>query len=496
MREDRALRESIALFVLCAWPAWIVTVPPLQDLANHLATAFVQSHLERYPELVSNGFLKTNSTLFLFLHLASRVVSLRLAAKIFVTIVCGVSAFAYPRAIRALGGNVHSASFLLWPFVHNWFVAMGMLDYALSIPLALLVLVELRARPWLAAILAVLVWYTHAFGVVVLAGLVALEIVATRKWRDALALFAPLVPALALLGSSIVAQLDREATAGSTLLFESAPALVYGAWSEFLWSLSKWTAPTLAVAGVLAWFGVKRFRESRPFFSPLAMGVLVALYAIVPYHWHHWYFVCSRALPFVWFGCALRVPELARAPKIALGACAVAFSIGLGVEYARTARSWDDFARGEVAVPEGARLLPMIFDRKGPSGENTWPMAHAWGLYVIDRATSAPLVFAHSRSFPLSYATPPEPRFEGITLEYFPPRMRSPDAMCEDARAQGIALDCAREYERAWRAFWADAAPRFDRVAMYGATREVRAQIPASFRVLFDEGETLVLATK
>lgn len=199
-----------------------------------------------------------------------------------------------------------------------------------------------------------------------------------------------------------------------------------------------------------------------------------SLYIGLPYQSHRWYYVTSRVLPFLWMGCALRVPEMPRVTRVALGACAVAFSAGLGIEYVQNAHVWDAFSRGEAAVPARSRLLPMIFDRKGPHGDNTWPMLQAWGLYVIDRDTSAPLVFAHSKSFPLSYATQPPLRFHQITLEEFPQESHSPAE---------------------WKEFWDDAAPRFDRVVMYGANANVRAEIPKTFRVLFDEGETLVLAT-
>jgi len=493
MRADRPThwRESLALFLLTAWPSWVVPVPPLQDLPNHLASAFVQSHSALYPELVSNGFFKTNATLYLFLHLATAVVSPRVAAKIFVTLVCAVGAFAYPRAVRALGGNVHSASFLLWPFVHDWFVAMGMLDWALAVPLALLVLAELGTRPVLAGALAVLVWYTHAFGVVMVGLLVGIEVLETRAWR----LLVPLAPAFALTLWSVALQLGSETTAGGpALVFQTPLAILYGAWAEWLWSLSKWTIASLACALVLAYFGARRFREARPFFSPLAFGVLVLMCALVPYQWHHWYFVSSRVLPFAWMACALRVPELPRWGKAALGACALSFSAGLGVEYVQNASVWTAFRRGEVAVPERARLLPMIFDRKGPHGDNTWPMAHAWGLYVIDRETSAPLVFAHSRSFAVRYASEPPARFHGITLEYFPQHMKTRRIYCDEHHVPDA--DCARAYREAWSAFWADAAPRFDRVVTYGVTADARAEIPPSFRVLFEEGETLVLGVR
>ena len=499
MRADadgraRHWRESLVLFALAAWPAWAVSMPPLQDLPNHLASAFVELHPGSYPDFVSNGFVKTNAALFLFLHVLAPHVGYRVAAKLFVTLTCAVGAFAYPRAVGALGGNVHSASFLLWPFVHNWFVAAGMVEYALCVPLVLLVLAEIRTRPVVAGALAALVWYTHAFGVIVLGLLVALELVATRRWKDAPRLALPLAPAVALTLWSVALQLGSETHApGRARMWQSIPATLYGAWAEWLWSLTKWTLPTLVVAAALAWFGARRFREPRPFFSPLAFGVLVVLCFATPYQWHHWYFVSSRFFPFAWMACAVRVPELASWAKAALGAAALAYSAGLGVEYVQNARVWEGVCRGERAVPVGARLLPMVFDRKGPHGDNTWPMPHVWGLYVVDRGTSAPLVFAHSKSFALSYAKEPPPRFHGITLEYFPQHMKTREVYCGE---HGVAAsDCARAYHEAWAEFWADAAPRFDRVLMFGATDDARAEIPKTFGVLFEEGETLVLST-
>ena len=40
-------------------PLLLVDVPPFQDLPNHLATATVIEHPDRYPEFVFNGFFKT-----------------------------------------------------------------------------------------------------------------------------------------------------------------------------------------------------------------------------------------------------------------------------------------------------------------------------------------------------------------------------------------------------------------------------------------------------
>jgi hypothetical protein len=70
--------------------------------------------------------------------------------------------------------------------------------------------------------------------------------------------------------------------------------------------------------------------------------------------------------------------------------------------------------------------------------------------------------------------------------------MKTRAVYCEENHVAG---DCARAYDTAWREFWADAAPRFDRVLMFGVTPDARAEIPKTFRVVYEEGETLILST-
>jgi len=501
------------LFVLGAWPTWVVGVPPLQDLPNHLATAVVLAHPEAYPDFVSNGFLKTNSALFLFLHVLGRPLGLVVAGKLFVTLTIAAGAWAYPRAVERLAGpgKVWSAALVLWPMVHNWFVAMGMLDYALAVPLALTTLVWLdetrrEASLWrsvAAGASAVLVWYTHAFAVIVLAFLVAIECLRAGAPREiapkaaaARRLIPPLLPALGLTATSAFTQLASESHAGSLgTMFQGALPLVYGAWSEWLWSMTKWTSASLLVAATLAYFGARRFREPHPFFSPLAFALLGLTYLLLPYYSRQWFYIGARLLPFLWMACVLRMPErLAPWLRGLLVAGALAWSTGLGVEYVRIARDWDELRRAETAVPQGSRLLPLIFERKGPHGDNTWPMLHAWGLFVVDRQTSAPLLFAHSRSFPVTYANEPPARFHQLNLEAFPTAMASSRAYC-DAITESVVLDdCPARYREAWKEFWADASPRFDRVLMYHPGDEVRSAIPADYEIVYDVSGIVVLA--
>ena len=59
-----------------------------------------------------------------------------------------LGAIALPRFVLSFAGRRRMvvASFFAWPMVQNWFVSMGMLDFAMGIPLATLLLVALNAQ--------------------------------------------------------------------------------------------------------------------------------------------------------------------------------------------------------------------------------------------------------------------------------------------------------------------------------------------------------------
>ena len=81
-----------------------------------------------------------------------------------------------------------TATFFAWPFVHNWFVSMGMLDFALGVPLSLYALLLLsrqqRAWSWPRAAgiagVAVATWYAHVFALMVAHLLVGVHVLAER----------------------------------------------------------------------------------------------------------------------------------------------------------------------------------------------------------------------------------------------------------------------------------------------------------------------------
>jgi hypothetical protein len=513
VRSDRraALACSVALFALTAWPTWIVDLPPLQDLPNHLASAWVQLHPDRYPELVSNGFLKTNSALFLFLHVAAKLVPMRVAAKLFITLTLAVGAWVYPRAVAKLGsGNPVTASLVLWPFVHNWFLAMGMLDWVIGIPLGIATLVALdahRAAPSLlravyAAVLALAVWYTHAFVFMVVCLLVAIEVAVTgkplelrAKLESAKRLVVPLVPAIFVTLLAVADQLSTETTrATQDVRYRSIVAALYGTWAEWFWSMTKWTITSIVPCVVIAYFGVRRmFRARPPFFSPVAVLTLAIACACVPHLAFRWFFFASRFIPFLWIALVLRLPsELPRWLERALVVSALAFSAGLGIEYMHVARDWTRATSGEPYVPVGSRMLALTFETKGRYGDNTWPMTHVASLYGVDRDVMSPSFFTHSTSFPITAKTFPPRQFEQLVIEAFAGEMQHESDFCEHSTPV-VPTDCVAAYADAWRSFWRQAAARYDHALLLDPSSDVRKNIPPSSTVDFDKDGVVVL---
>jgi hypothetical protein len=503
---------SAVLFVVAAWPLALVAVPPFQDLPNHLATITVLQHPEQYPEFVFNGFFKTNSALFTWLLVVGRVVGTPLASKLFVLLVLALGALAYPRFVLSFAGRRRMvvSLFFAWPMVHNWFLSMGMLDFALCVPLATLLLVGLNAqrqqptvvRGLCLALLAGVAWYAHVFPLLVVQMLVAIHVVTRRSWRDRLLaardLVPPLLPSTGLVAASLWVHYTEPvgAMTGYVALGKMLPVweLFYNLWAECFWSFTWLELATLVPCIGMGVWAIYRWRDDVPFFGPVAFAALAALYFFTPYITTNWFHVNSRFIPFLWLAALVRLPErLPRRVPAVLAGCALTYTAGMGVDYVRLDRDWVRFTAGMSAVPEGAKLLPLIFRSKGTS-ENTRSLLHAWGFYVTQKETSAPLLFAHSRSFPVMYREPPPTQFNHLVLESFAPSMASPDWMCNVLRSGGVAIDdCDGEWRERWSEFWRDAEPQFDHVLMWRAPKEVTALVPVDYHVVFQRDELTIL---
>jgi hypothetical protein len=258
--------------------------------------------------------------------------------------------------------------------------------------------------------------------------------------------------------------------------------------AEWFYGFTWLSIGSLLACLALAFYGLWRRMKSVPFFSPLALVVLGVFFVLTPYIATNWFHVNSRFIPFLWMAFLVRVPE--RLPKVLRGAlvvAAVTYTVGMGVDFVRLDADRAKFTAGMAAVPEGSRLLPLVFSRKLTS-ENTRSLQHAWGFYVLEKQTSAPLLFAHSRSFPVMYKEPPPPQFNHLVLESFAPSMGKSNWMCDVLRSGGVAVlheDAA--WRERWAEFWRQALPAYDHVLMWDATPEARALVPPEYHVVFTQ---------
>lgn len=506
-----ALLISAALFVIGAWPLALAEVPPYQDLPNHLATVTVIENPARYPELVFNGFFKTNAALFAWLYVVGKVTGLAVAARLFAIVVLAANAFVLPRFVLAMTGSrqrMMVAAMFCWPFVHNYFVSMGMLDFALGLPLSLGLLMALdrqRKTPtWrnavLVTVLGALTWYAHVFPLLVVHLLLGIEVLRSEHgtWAERRALLrkmaVPLLPVTGLVLMSLYEHMRDNGGAMTAFVQHQRMTvpwrLVYNLWAEWSWGFGKPAVTSIVAALVLLVLGLKRRRESPMFFSPVALVLLVVLYCCTPYRMTNWYHVNSRLIPFLWMGMLLRVPaDLPKRLIAVLGVSAVLYSAGMGYDFVRLDRDRERFTAGIQAVPEGARLLPLIFKHKGAS-ENTRSLLHAWGFYVTEKYTSAPLLFAHSRSFPVMHAAPPPIRFNQLVLENWAAMMKTTQNFCESNTE--IVDDCAVEYKKRWAEFWRDATPLYDHVLMWEPTDEALSLVPPQYHMTFSQNGLMI----
>ncbi len=511
--SDRQLAAAIGgvLFAISAWPLALTPVPPYQDLANHLAAVTVIDHPSAYPEFVSNGFLKTNAALFTWLHLSSRLMPVALGAKIFTLAVLALNAMVLPRVVLDLTSSRRKmvvAAFFAWPMVHNWFVSMGMLDFALGVPLSLLLLLALHRHaraptfslPRSAGLvaLACATWYAHAFALLAVHLLIVVEAATQPSWRArmqrAMRLLVPIAPATVMLAVSLYDHWTEPqgAVQGFLNLSRTLPVweLFYHLWAEYLWSFTKLEISSFVPAVGLAVFAWVYRKDKVPFFGPVAFFVVGALYLVMPYTATNWFHVNSRLIPYLWLFALVRVPDRLPHPKKILGLLglsAVLYSLGLGVDFVRLEADRQKFVAGIPYVPQGAKLLPLLFSRQITS-ENTRSLIHGWGFYVMEKQTSAPLLFAHSRSFPVMYSDPPpQVQFNHLMLESFAPTMGSDLATCTMLRQSGVYSECHEPWLKHWAEFWAAALPLYDHVLMWDAPAEAASLVPAAYHVKFHQ---------
>jgi hypothetical protein len=196
----------------------------------------------------------------------------------------------------------------------------------------------------------------------------------------------------------------------------------------------------------------------------------------------------------LWVALAVRLPSrLPRALVPLLALCAVSFSGATGIDYVRLDRDRAEFTAGMAAVPQRATLLPLLFERRKTS-HFTASLTHAWGYYTVTKNTSAPLVFAVERSYPISYRSFPPRELIAPALDRFAELHATPARLCESRDVPATSPSCSALWRQEWAGFWQLAEPRFGYLLCWAMPAEARALIPDRYRRVFSDGELAIYA--
>lgn len=503
------LLVAAALFALAAWPLLLVELPPLQDLPNHVATAHIVGHPDLYPQYVFNGLFRSNCLLTLWFYVVGGH-GLFGAARAFTAIVLAANALALPLFVLHFAGRrrLLIATLFVWPLVHGFFVAMGFLNFAFAFALSLILLTVIdrqRQHPTLVralgvAAISVAVWYAHPFPLAVVGGLVTLHAASRSTWRTrvtaGLTLLLPLAPAALL--SLVTAQrhlvkAEHSSAAASAFLYLNPWETVEHLWLDASGALTWWGSMTVVPALLLPYFAWRQRaggagRSQRQFLSTPAMTILAAAYIALPVMLSNWNYLNCRLVPFLWVGLALRLPSALPRPVAALLAvCALSFSAVLGVDYLRLDRDRAEFTAGIAAVPERATLLPLMFEQRKTS-DFTSSLTHAWGYYTVAKDTSAPLVFAVERSYPITYRDFPPRKLIPPALDEFAERYGTPAKVCKILGQAPADPACMAAWRDLWDGFWREAEPRFSHLLTWAIPAEARPMIPPRYHRVFTAG--------
>jgi len=206
-----------------------------------------------------------------------------------------------------------------------------------------------------------------------------------------------------------------------------------------------------------------------------------------------WHFNC-RLVPYIWALLLLWLPrDLPRPVALALTGCALVYSAATGVDYVRLDRDRAEVTAGINVVPRNATLLPLMFKRSQTS-TFTASLTHAWAYYTVRRDTSAPLVFAVERSYPVSYRESPPRPLVPPALDRFAELRGTAAQVCRSLGRPAVDAGCTAAWRDLWAGFWREAEPRFTHLLVWGIPPEARAIIPGQYQRIFVAGELEIYA--
>ncbi len=348
--------------LLAVVPLWIVSIPPIQDLPNHLGRVHVLLDLLRggaafggeyriawlpLPGIGADALLAPLLALF----------PAPAAGKLFLSFVLLLTAGAGFRFLRAAGAP--EMGWFALPLVWNWFVHMGFLGFLLSFPLALLAFAWRLEREdrWggkekvVFGLLATATYLCHIFSFAVLLVLVQVRKAARGRRRDLLRLEPGFLPGIACWLLVFLAE-----RGGSGTIWWQDP--LWKAW--LVGNLFRGPYPDGAMAfGLLLAGGVLlAARRARPG-SLRAAAAAAGGFLLLPRSALPGYGVDARVLPFL----ALLLLAGFRAHRTRARNLGLALFLGwvafTSFAYGRLGPGLGRMVRAAEVLPRGSRVVPV-----------------------------------------------------------------------------------------------------------------------------------------
>lgn len=459
----------VALSIACVFPLFYVDYPPIQDLPQHLAAVRVLHDYDD-PALGFSRFFELDLfrtqylAYYLAAHLLAFITGVELACKLLIAAALVATPYAARSLLDALGKDGRLA-LLLFPLAYNAHSILGFLNFVAAIPLALyglsLAVRQLRSytHPRAVAIgaLALVCFYTHVVPFALLALGIALVSIG-RDLRASVRGLLPLVPsglgALLWLAQSPAGRATLAATRGG----DRGPQPHYTEARAALAETPRWLtdvlrddvgrdllyawAAVIALALGLALLDrvLARIRsQPDPIAAPDALArSLARRIALLPPLCAALYFLSPTSYDWIW-PIAQRFPLLAcvflvvalprfRSGKGVVLALAIALSSAsthyTGKAFAAFEREEvGDFDRALAAIPQGQRVVGLIFQR-GSRHVAFSPFIHFAAYYQARKGGAAMFSFADFPQSPFRFREDNRPPRVPPRWEWLPERVR------------------------------------------------------------------------
>lgn len=390
----------LILLAMLIAPVWMAEFPPLLDYPNHLARAFVLSHLND-PQFNFQQFYRSDWGPYPYLGMdaslavLARVFPIETAGRVFLSLcLIALPAAAWFFIRQAQPGSEFAA---LWALLlgYNVFFLEGFLNFDLGVALGFLALglwLRWLAQPgigrWIATLAAfTAAYFAHLLGFV-LAGLIVVAYLAVsrRPLRDWI-----WSAALAVPGVAFYLCFSRVGMTANKIIFhgwddkvDSLGMILHGYWPWLDW---------ISLAALAVWFVAAYWRNRElcwdwKWFA--ISGFFFALFWAIPWMWgEESSDLDIRVLPFLF----ITVLAMARVGRRAAVLAAIplllftARTISVARHFREVQPTLSGLARSFDLVPRGALVLPIVEGDEDPIER---PFSHFSAYGVIRRGWFSP----------------------------------------------------------------------------------------------------------